>query len=151
LTTAVEKGKVKETLPRVYLVKADGSGARPLGRKGQGAYGGRFSPDGRRVLYLGFEGDREKPVQGLYVVDAAGGEPRKVSQELNADFMGHGWSPDGRRIAYTWRQVPADGNLERETESFLMVVGADGKDPQTVLSEKADHGLIISLTGPDWR
>jgi Tol biopolymer transport system component len=74
-----------------------------------------------------------------------------VAQELNADFMGHCWSPDGRRVAYVWRQLHADGKNDRETESFLMVVGADGKDPATVLSEKAENQGIITLTSPHWR
>jgi hypothetical protein len=46
--------------------------------------------------------------------------------------------------------VPAEG-AGGETESFLMVVDADGKNPVTLLSEKANTADTITVAAVDWR
>jgi TolB protein len=53
-----------------------------------------YSPDGRWVAIS----DETHGPSRIYVVPAEGGEPRLVTQE--APSFWHGWSPDGRRLAY---------------------------------------------------
>src|SRR5262249_21623420 len=59
----------------LHLVKADGSAARRLTKHGAGmlAGSGRFSPDGRRVLFVRWDPDNS---QSLHVVDVATGKSR---------------------------------------------------------------------------
>ncbi len=132
---------------RLYLVRRDGDEEMALTKPDQVAVHGRLSPDGRRVLYLSRQKKGDDVEESLWVAELRGGKPVRVSQERNAELMGHCWSPDGKQIAYVWRQKGAAA----ETESFLMVVGADGKGPVTVLSEKGTSGGQITLSWPDWR
>ena len=53
-----------------------------------------FSPDGQ---WIGFSSHRERGAE-IFVIPAAGGEPRAISPEAPSWF--HGWSPDGKRITY---------------------------------------------------
>ncbi len=60
-----------------------------------------LSPDGRWIAITSF--DMGTPLQksykfSIYIVPATGGEPKKItSQDLS---FWHGWSPDGKTIAY---------------------------------------------------
>jgi Tol biopolymer transport system component/DNA-binding winged helix-turn-helix (wHTH) protein len=56
--------------------------------------GARFSPDGTFLLFTRLEAG----VESLYRVATSGGEP----QHLLARAANGDWSPDGRRLAYTW-------------------------------------------------
>ena len=87
-----------------------------LSPEGEYGYGGRLSPDGKRVLYWG----GPEPPEGkrgtvrLYVMDL-GTKERTVVDEPG-DTSGYCWSPDGKRIAYTWqRPLPKEGTRKRET------------------------------------
>jgi Tol biopolymer transport system component len=111
---------------------------------------GRFSPDGRKVAYLGIGKGAKKPSQHLFVLDLAGGKPRKLTEELNAEHMGFCWSPDGKRLAYAWR-LDEEPDVDGQTESFLMVIDADGKNARTLLSAKFNNRGTITLASPDWR
>jgi len=74
------------------------------------------------------------------------------------------WSPDGKRIAYTWRQRHNDrikewskkqvldpADVEVETEEFLIVADADGSNAKTIASAKTNNALAGSLQVIDWR
>ncbi|UJP38750.1 S9 family peptidase [Cellulomonas palmilytica] len=92
-----------EYLGGLWLVPLDGSPARPLTR-GHADSAPDVSPDGRWVVFVR-SGGGAKPQ--LYVVEASGGEPFRVTDQP----LGAGqprFSPDGRRIAYVAR-VPEDG------------------------------------------
>lgn len=133
---------------KLYRVKRDGSEAHRIKGVDFGVCG-RFSPDGKSVLYLG---KREKDGEALFVVDVAKGKPRQVSQELNGRFdtLGYCWSPDGKRIAYVWENSPEDRKEGQGTETFLMIVDADGKNSTAVMSEKSTFGAF-TIRSPNWR
>lgn len=133
---------------KLYRVKRDGSEARRIEGVDFGVCG-RFSPDGKSVLYLG---KREKDAEALFVVDVAKGKPRQVSQELNGRFdtLGYCWSPDGKRIAYVWDNSPEERTEGQETETFLMVADADGRNSVAVMSEKSTFGAF-TVRSPNWR
>ena len=88
----------------------------------------------------------------MFVVGVAEGKPRRVSQELNGRFdaLGYCWSPDGKRIAYVWENSPEDRTEGQETETFLMLVDADGRNPVTAVSEKSTFGAF-TVRSPNWR
>jgi dipeptidyl aminopeptidase/acylaminoacyl peptidase len=120
---------------------------------------GKLSPDGKRVLYDGFTPPKEKQAEarsGLFVLDLATGRSMPVADlPLNGEIGSFCWSPDGKRIAYTWRQVHEGVKKEelgeKETESHLVVCDPDGKNQRTIASEKARGQWVITIAGVDWR
>ena len=144
LLTTARRGDVPAD---VYRVKSDGSDAK---RIGVGA-DGQFSPDGKKILYLGLKDDDAPDKARLFIADVDGGKSRPVSQELNGKFNGgFCWSPDGKKIAYVWQR---DRDAEdQEWETFLMVMDADGKNATVVVSEKLPptdgYGVFFN---PQWR
>jgi dipeptidyl aminopeptidase/acylaminoacyl peptidase len=92
----------------------------------------RWSPDGRWIAFLrvaepGGKGPDGKPQ--LWVVPAAGGEPRKLCEHpLGA--AGPVWSPDSTRLAYTAR-VPEEGRYGTDPD-----VTPDKEPPRRVTTNR---------------
>ena len=73
------------------------------------------------------------------------------------------WSPDGKRLAYTWKQVKPgvplaentnnmnDPKINTQIESFMVIADADGSNPKTILSGKSSRSTTISIGKMDWR
>ncbi|HVH70744.1 MAG TPA: PDZ domain-containing protein, partial [Candidatus Dormibacteraeota bacterium] len=70
-----------------------------------------FSPDGTQIAFTGdYDGTR-----GVYVVPAAGGEPRRLTYHP-ADADVQGWTPDGKRILFSsFRTAFAGGAVQLYT------------------------------------
>jgi len=157
LTTSmkVDDGK---PVAHLYLMKMDGTEFKTLTDGKQVAIMGKLSPDGTRVLYHVLVPPKENQPQRcreLAVLDIATGKSSPVADlPLNGEIQSYCWSPDGKHIAFTWRQVhegkPEDVTM-KETESFLVVSDPDGKNQKTIASEKAQGQWIISIGQVDWR
>lgn len=93
----------------------------------------RWSPDGRHVVFASnraYYGERPaggEPVFDLYVMDADGGNVRRVTAGPGNDRDGS-WAPDGRSIVYwsdsqsrgdLYRVWLDDGRVERLTSNFV--------------------------------
>ena len=88
-----------------------------------------FSPDGSRIAFTGrYDGNTD-----VYIVDAAGGEPRRLTWHPGPD-EGVGWTPDGKRILFrSGRDTPRD--LDR-----LYEVSADGGAPEALPLPSGETG-----------
>jgi hypothetical protein len=143
---------------RLYLMNRDGSEHKALTPANRPAEGGRLSPAVDRVLYTALtpgEKGNGKSGQRLSVLDLATGRPAAVADTpLNGTLEGYCWSPDGKRIAYAWREVHA-GTFEEvkgwETWSHLVVCDPDGKNQKTIASEKGDSPWNLTIGSVDWR
>ena len=110
-----------------------------------------FSPDGSMVAFTGqYEGNTD-----VYVVPAAGGEPKRLTWHPGGDFV-QGWSPDGKVLFRSQRQG-------RPTQlSRLYLIGLEGGLPEPIGVPRAAYGEIspdgghvaytpITSWDPEWR
>jgi hypothetical protein len=100
-------------------------------------------------------GRRPRPTHRLSVIDVATGKAAPVADvPLNGELQGFCWAPDGKQIAYTWREVhEGDPKVlaKKETESHLVTCDPDGKNQKTVLSDRGAGQYEMTLGGVDWR
>ena len=61
----------------------------------------RWSPDGKRVAFIGRRGDQTLPQ--IQIIEMAGGEARPLTNAPSA-VSSFKWSPDGRMLAYTYTE-----------------------------------------------
>lgn len=62
----------------------------------------QISPDGNRVAFVvgdSFKSDSKWPKSAIWVVDTAGGEPRRLTTGPRTDALPR-WSPDGTQLAF---------------------------------------------------
>jgi dipeptidyl aminopeptidase/acylaminoacyl peptidase len=124
----------------------------------------RLSPDGKQVLFIDADPENDKDAHkwGMsarpYLLDVAARKRTPLGDfPTNAQATGVAWSPNGKRVAYTWKQNHPD-LLKKdelfpgvETEEFLIVADVDGKNAQTVSSAKADNLINQISVSIDWR
>ena len=83
-----------------------------------------WSPDGKRIAFAsardGHINAHGFPSFEIYVMDADGSDPQRLTENPNQDEF-PSWSPDGKRIAFASTR---DGNYE------IYVMDADGSDSQ---------------------
>lgn len=80
---------------------------------------GRWSADGRSIAFLA---SRDKAATQIYVISAGGGEARKLTNLPEGSIGGYQWSPDGTKIAFSFReQIEAwkDSNKKDREEKGL--------------------------------
>ncbi|MHC4941680.1 MAG: S41 family peptidase [Planctomycetota bacterium] len=81
----------------LWIVDRSGGQAVPLASPPGAERFARFSPDGKRIAFMGnYDGDRE-----LYTIPAAGGVPHRVTHHPATETLCD-WTPDGKIIFYAY-------------------------------------------------
>ncbi|RMG31380.1 MAG: Tol-Pal system beta propeller repeat protein TolB [Gammaproteobacteria bacterium] len=97
-------GKGKKRRYRLQVADADGYGQRTIVTSTEPLLSPAWSPDGRRLAYVSFEGRHA----AVYVQEVATGRRTEVSRDKGINGA-PAWSPDGTRLALT---LSRDGNPE---------------------------------------
>jgi len=112
---------------RLVVADADGFGPRTVLESSDPVMSPAWSPDGRDLAYVSFEGK----ASAVYVQRLASGERWKVSARAGINGA-PAWSPDGRKLALT---LSRDGNLdiytlELATQTLTRVTSDDAIDTE---------------------
>ena len=132
----------------IYVVAADGSGLHKLIDQGSEP---AWSADGRSIAFVSDRdrngeltyGDQTSFANELYVANADGSEPKRLTETRDLNERSAAWSPDGTRIAYTRGE-----QFQNAEATSVLVVEADG-DCATEIA--ADHPKGHWYANAVWR
>src|SRR5262245_21128345 len=101
----------------------------------------QVSPDGRRIVFVvtTLSEERDEYLSNIWIVDAAGGAPRRFPAGPRRDVDPR-WSPDGARLAFLSERAPKD-------KLQLYVMPADGGEPTKLTA--LEHGVSSAAWSPD--
>lgn len=100
-----ERASLDDRIFRLIVADADGFNARTIAESTQPLMSPAFSPDGRQIAYVSFEGQQS----AIYVQTLRTGSRQRVSARAGINGAPV-FSPDGRRLALTLSLN--DGNLD---------------------------------------
>ena len=122
----------------IYVMDADGGNQQRLTNNPNDDRSPSWSPHGKRIVFVSdrdrFKNDDLVITYEIYVMDADGGNPQNLTNDLNDDYS-PSWSPDGKRIVFSSRR---DGHFIGEvgiTEE-IYVMDADGKNQQRLTENR---------------
>jgi Tol biopolymer transport system component len=104
----------------IYTINPDGSGkTRIPAPRVSGEAEPSYSPDGKRIVYLGYDGNDYE----IYTIKVGGGDKTRVTNNTS-DAASPSYSPDGKRIVYA-------SYGRNDTEIYTIGVGGGGKKKVT--------------------
>jgi hypothetical protein len=80
----------------------------------------RWSPDGNQIAFIKIP-DTQTPftVGELWIMDADGGNARKVADADSGHGYAANWSPDGKQIAFVVRENPEDEDANQLSDALI--------------------------------
>lgn len=111
------------------ITDLDGATHQPLTDGSYPAGGGRWSPDGQHVAFMGISPGTDSI--DIFAVDVVGGEPVNLTQSPANDRFPR-WSPDGSHIAFV---SDRDGNSE------IYVMDNDGSHLANLTNTPSDESI----------
>jgi tricorn protease len=120
----------------IWVVAREGGEARRLTSTGSVVAGPYFSPDRSQIAYS----TRAHGLMDVYVMDAAGGVPRRLTWEPTGSRVA-GWTPDGKEVLFT--------SMHASYSDFprLYRIRADGVGPAELLPVPSAAGGSYSEDG----
>ena len=112
----------------------------------------QISPDGKQIAYVTTSASKEAemPSMAIWLVDADGGTPRRLTTSDAIDNTPR-WSPDGKRIAFT-----SDRKERGKTQIYLMALSGgeavrltDAKGPVTAIQWSPDGAKLAFTAMPE--
>jgi len=104
----------------IYTINPDGSGkTRIPAPRVSGEAEPSYSPDGKRIVYLGYDGNDYE----IYTIKVGGGDKTRVTNSTS-DEATPSYSPDGKRIVYA-------SYGRNDTEIYTISVEGEGKKKVT--------------------
>ena len=128
----------------IYLIDADGGNLQRLTNNANGDDDilPSWSPDGKRIVFSARrEGHFENKfvvTEEIYVMDAAGGNQQRLTENLFNDWS-PSWSPNGKRIAFASDRKGDLQNFEIYVMDAAGVISVDS--PITAIGTGLPHGL----------
>ena len=146
----------------LFLSRPDGSEKRNLTQTpGTNEFGGRFSPDGKRMLYrraakplAGTEGgdinhDSWGATGVLVVANADGSDPKP--QGKDGEYPWASWSPDGKQLACLYKREGKIRIVDLETKTVVKELPRHGIFQQLFWSGDGKRFCgTANLNGQDW-
>ena len=87
----------------MYSIKIDGSNLKQLTSRKGPDYGGVFSPDGRKIAYLGYDDKVQTyQVNKLYLMNADGSNKKEIVTNLDRNISSLKWLSDGKGLYYKY-------------------------------------------------
>ena len=114
----------------IAVMNPDGSGVTRLHVFGSDPMA---SPDGSRIVYCS---QRDTIYSQVYVMNADGSAPKRLTDAKSGDACGPAWSRDGKKIAYY-----AFAQTQPSRDPEIWVMDSDGSNPKKM----TDHGM-----DPSW-
>lgn len=152
--TATGSPSGDENQARLYLVNVDGSGSQLLNDSHIGAYP-RWSPNGKWIAWRVI--DNGDPA--LFVINAAGGQARKISTSQESDEKygvmsdDFDWSPDGKQIAYlTVGPLIGEGpkfQFPFQARARVQIYNLETSSTQTLLDIDLPNNIHFLRWSPD--
>ncbi|MBM3285656.1 MAG: hypothetical protein FJY81_07260, partial [Candidatus Aminicenantes bacterium] len=129
---------------QIYIASVDTSEIKQVTKNG--GVNPCFSPDGKKIAYLTPPVRLDKPpfrVCDVMVISAEGGDPVKVSGDMNEHYTGPIWSPDGKMIAFRRNA----GVPPARQEICIVPVSKDGKSLGSPVQIELPQSSIGFLSG----
>ncbi len=140
----------------LFVCRPDGSARRPLTQTPEWSeYGGRFSPDGKRILYrrqktgVGINHDLWGAMGQLVIANSDGSNPQP--QGADGGWPWASWSPDGKRWACLYRREGKIRIIDAEAKKVIQEMPRQGIFQQMFWSPDGQRLVgTANVEGQDW-